>query len=528
MQKMEKVIPYLINLGDVIPARSKAALLNEMAMALIECIGILGKNVKKLGKINRVATCFWPVKLIPISDTRACVCSYLGNKSEKLNVGKYSTIPVKPDNVIKGADPYSFLEALSSYNTTYLKKTKNFKRNTVIQEALFSSSEMDFFKNFFINQYNLNSFGEPYFILEGGPIAKSVEQARMAPEISDFVSQRDTQTLDEYGTIITKLCERWIQKSAQEVDKLRGKRVDTSEEEKQLAILNKELEAEKNKHFDKTPEDLVKTGKYKISDKTGDCLNDINNVKGSVDKIKGAIEKKDWFLIQESVKDLDLNYKTLGDTINRYKMDINNVEKSINKEISDTEKAHQAKMRELERKIREVQKQIDDKHKSQQSDLSSAEDVVTLIKREKQSCLDNIERVKDIDMTSVQAFFNDYSIEVKTKEVIVGIPIFIFYFIDPNSNRTTMRCPVLPILIDKGKPVNTKIKEGFRKQIENMMNKDNSMIDLVETSAEKCNLMEMKNLDTRLEDAINDLRVRKVLGKKESAAAKEVIANLIW
>ncbi|MFX1237206.1 MAG: hypothetical protein ACFFAS_15320 [Promethearchaeota archaeon] len=525
---MEKVIPYLINLGDVIPARSKSALLNEMAMALIECINILGKTVKKLGKINRITTCFWPVKLIPINETSACVCSYLGNKSEKLNVGKFSQIPVRPDNVIKGADAFSFLEALRAYNNTYLKKTKNFKRNTVIQEALFNSSEMDFFKNFFVNQYNLNSFGEPYFILEGGPIAKSVEQARMAPEIRDFVSQEDTRTLEEYGSIISKLCERWIQKGAQQVDKIRDKRVDTSEEEKQLAILNKELEAEKNKHIEQSPEEIIKSGKYKINDKTGDCLNDINSVKGSLDKIRGAIEKKDWFLIQEGIKDLDLNYKTLGNTISRYKTDIYNVDKSVKKEISDTEKAHQTKMRELERKIKEVQKQIDDKHKSQQSDLSSAEDVVTLIKKEKQSSLDNIEYVKDVDMTNVQNFFNNYTIEVKTKEVIVGIPMFIFYFIDPNSNRTTMRCPVLPILIDKGKPVSTKVKEGFRKQIENIMNKDNSMIALVESNGDSCNLMEMKNLDTRLEDAINDLRVRKVLGKKESAAAKEVIANLIW
>jgi hypothetical protein len=60
------------------------------------------------------------------------------------------------------------------------------------------------------------------------------------------------------------------------------------------------------------------------------------------------------------------------------------------------------------------------------------------------------------------------------------------------------------------------------------MNKDNAMIDLVETQGDKNNLMEMKNLDTRLEDAINDLRIRKILNKKEAETSKDMIANLIW
>jgi hypothetical protein len=287
----------------------------------------------------------------------------LGNKQEKLSVGKYGQIPVKPDNVIKGADPHSFLTSMQSYNTTYLKKPKNFKRNLVIQEALFSSSEMDFFKNFFVNQYNLSSFGEPYFILEGGSISKSVNQAKVVQDVFEFVSQSDTKMLDDYGAIITKLCDRWISKGSQDVDKIRGKRIDTSEEEKQLAILNRELEALKNQEFEKTPEELVKSGKYKISDKTSDCMNDLNNVRNAVDKIKNAVDKRDWFLILEGVKELDLKYKNLGNTIFRYKSDISNVEKSIRAEIRDTEKAHSQEIKEKERKIREVQRQIDEKHK---------------------------------------------------------------------------------------------------------------------------------------------------------------------
>ncbi len=60
------------------------------------------------------------------------------------------------------------------------------------------------------------------------------------------------------------------------------------------------------------------------------------------------------------------------------------------------------------------------------------------------------------------------------------------------------------------------------------MNKDNAMIELVEMQGDKNNLMEMKNLDTRLEDAINDLRIRKILNKKQAETAKSMINKLVW
>ena len=142
--QISRVVPFLIDVGNVIPARSKATLLDEMAMALIECIGIYGKNLKKMGKINRISACFWPVRLIPLNETRACVCSYLLNKQESLSVGTFAVPPPKPENVIKGADPSSFLTSLQSYNTSYFKKPRNYKRGTVIQEALFNASEVSY------------------------------------------------------------------------------------------------------------------------------------------------------------------------------------------------------------------------------------------------------------------------------------------------------------------------------------------------------------------------------------------------
>jgi hypothetical protein len=131
-------------------------------------------------------------------------------------------------------------------------------------------------------------------------------------------------------------------------------------------------------------------------------------------------------------------------------------------------------------------------------------------------------------MTGVQNFFKTYSIEIKTKDVVVGVPMFIFYFIDPNTRRTTERAPVLPILIENGKIHRTKVTDSFRTKLRDLMNKDNAMIDLVEKGGETGNLMEIKNLDTKLEEAINDLRIRKVLGKKEAERDKEIIYNLVW
>jgi len=72
------------------------------------------------------------------------------------------------------------------------------------------------------------------------------------------------------------------------------------------------------------------------------------------------------------------------------------------------------------------------------------------------------------------------------------------------------------------------VKASFRQKLRDLMNKDNAMIGLVETQGDKNNLMEMKNLDTRLEDAINDLRIQKILNKKQAEAAKSIIADLVW
>ena len=525
---VDRVIPYLINVGDVIPARSKATLLNEIAMALIECINLYGKSLKKLGKINRITACFWPVKLIPLNETRACVCSYLLNKQEKLNVGKFAQTPPNPDNVIQGADPSSFLSSLQSYNSSYLKKSKNFKRGIVIQEALFNADEVEYFKNFFLNQYSINSFNEPYFLLEGGPIPKSINQAKIVDEIYEFISQRDIKILDDFGSRITKLCDQWIQKGSQQVDKIRGKKVDTSEEEKQLAMLNKELEVEKARKIESSPEELVKSGKYKVNDKTGDFYNNATAIKNSIDRLKAAINKNDLFEVEAAVKDLDIKYQDLGNSLNRYKSEIDQLKKNVQREINDLEKTKQQKVRELERKISEINSKIETKHSELSSDLSSTEDIVAKIKQEKQSCLDNIESIKDIEMTAVQNFFKQYSIEIKTKDVVVGVPMFIFYFVNPNTRRTTERAPVLPILIEKGKVHRTKVTDSFRTKLRDLMNKDNAMINLVEKGGEEDNLMAMKNLDTQLEDALNDLRINKVLGKKEAERAKEIIDNLVW
>ncbi len=527
---VEKVIPYLMNMGEVIPTRSKANLLNEMAMALIECINIYGaKKISKKGKISKIATCFWPVRLIPLSDTRASVCSYFLNKQENLNVGPFNQSPPPPNNIVKGADPSTFLDSLCSYNTAYLKKSKNYKRATVIQEALFNTNEIGYFKSFFLNQYNLSSFGEGYFILEGDPIAKSVNQVKIIQDVHDFVGLKDVNTLDDYAQQIIKLCDRWLQKSTQEVEKIKGTTVDTREEERQLARLNSELKQEKERDLKNKPEELLKSGNYRVSDKTGEFNNHINAIRNAVERLKNAVNQKELSLLDEGMNELELRYNDLGNSISRYKTEIAQLKKNLNREGRDIENSHNTKVSELERRISEVQRDIDTKHKGLSSDLASAEDINVQIKNERQSCLDNIESIKNGELTNLQRFFNNYTIEINTKNIVVGIPIFIFYFVDPNTNRTAERAPVLPLLIDKGKVQRTKITESFRKELHNLMNKYTPMVDLIETNGDKNNLMEaIKNVDMQLEDAINDLRMQKILSKKGADQAKEVINNIVW
>lgn len=527
---VNNVVPFLMNLGDVIPARSKATLLNEMAMALMDCIDLYGlKKMNKLGKISRISICFWPIRLIPLSDTRACVCSTLLNKQEKINVGKFAQVPPPPNNVIQGADPVSFLDSLRSYNTSYLKKSKNYRRNTVIQEGLFNSSEIDYFKNFLLNQYNLSSFGEPYFLLEGDPISKSVNEIKIAPEIYEFVGLKDIKMIDSYADQITQLCEKWISKGAKQAEKIKGTTVDTSTEEKQLETLNKQLQAEKERDLQDSDEALLKGGKYKINDKSGEFYNQLNSFRNAVDRLKSGVSSKDLFTVEESVKEIDLKYNEIGNTISRYKTELAQLKKNLDRERYDISNLQKKKISDLENKIYEVKKQIEAKHQDLSSNLADTEDVIAQIKQEKQACLDNIESIKDSDLTDVQNFYNNYTIEIKTENNVVGIPIFIFYFVDRNTNRTTDRAPILPIVIEKGKPVRTKVTAGFRDKIADLMNKFTPVVNLVETEGEKGDLMNIvKNLDTRLEDAINDLRVRKILPKKAAEKAKAVINEVIW
>ncbi len=526
---MDKVIPYLINFGNPIPTRSKATLLNEIAMALIECINIYGKKINKMGKISKISACFWPVRLIPLSDTRACVCSYLMNKQEKLDVGTFAKSPPPPNNVVKGADPSSFFASLRTYNTNFLKKNKNYSRAPVIQEALFNINEIGYFKSFFLNQYNLSSFSEPYFILEGAPIAKSVNQIKIIQDVYNFVGLNDIKMLDSYAQQIINLCEKWIQKSDRDVDKLKGTTVDTREEEKQLNRLNSELKQEKERDLKSSPEELIKSGNYKVPDKSGEFNTHLNSIKNIVERLKNAVSHKDLSLIDQGINDLQLRYNDLGNAITRYNTEISQLKKNLAREGRDVEKTQQKKITDLEKRVSEVERQIGTKHKGLSTDISSAEDITLQIKNEKQSCLDNIEIIKNRDLTNLQKFFNSYSIELNTQNIVVGIPIFIFHFVNPKTNKTTERAPILPVLIDKGKVQRSKITVSFMQELSNQMNKYTPMIDLVEREGEKSNLMEsIKNFDTQLEDSINDLRMEKILGKKEADRAKNIIADLVW
>ncbi|TXT59606.1 MAG: hypothetical protein BAJALOKI2v1_190030 [Promethearchaeota archaeon] len=498
-------------------------------MALVECIDEYGRKLKKLGKISRISACFWPVRLIPLNETRACVCSYLLNKQEKLDVGKFSQVPPKPDNVIKGADPESFLESLETYNHDYLRKTKYFRRSSLVQEALFSANEINYFKNFFLNMYDIKAFSDPYFLLEGEPISKSVDQIKIIPEIYDFVALKDVKMLENYADLITDLCDKWLNRSTKEVDKLRSSTVDVKKEEKQLERLNKELQEEKEKDLQASPEALIKTGKYKINDKTSEFFNNINDLKSAVEGLREAINKRDLFLLDKAMKDVDLRYQNLGNSISRYKTEISQLKKNLQKEKSDIERIHQKKIADLESRISQVKKDIDAKHSELGDDLSSVEDIIVEIKEMKQECLNNIEEIKDQELSNVQEFLNNYTIEIKTNNVVVGIPIFVFYFADPKTNKITERAPVLPILVKKGKIVSGKIKDKFRDKLRDLMNKYTPMINLVEMEGQEANLMTViKNLDTRLEEAVNDLRIKKILSKKEASNARDVIGNLIW
>lgn len=530
---MEKIIPFMI--GDVkyVPSQTRRTFIEEIALSLCVLFEENGSIIKKWGTIETISLCFWPVRLIPLNENRACVNSYLFHNAPKILVGPFKKIPLNPEAVIKASDSESFINSLISYNSKYLSNKANFSRKTIIQEALFGIDEINFFKPFFSNTYSLKTFEAKHFILYGDPITKSVDQINIRKEIYDFINFTDINMLDQYNDKINKLCDKWIEKTSKDVDNYKIKTIDHQKEEEQLERLNKDLREEKERGLHDSDEELLNSGKFKINDISSVIINEIESLKKEILKLGQSTKEKNLPLINDNIKNSYRECKMVENSIKQFDNEITALKRNLLKERNNIQKNHNSKISSLESNINSIKTKMDSDEKDYNKEFVDLQNILKQIQKQKQKVNNNFLIIKEMDLDKVQKFLHEYTLEIKTDNVIVGIPIFIFNFRSPKADKVNKYMPVLPILISEGKKkgnvanVKSKIKTIFTDRFIKIFNKYKAMKDLISVESKKNNILEIKNLTSLLLESIDELRMKEIISKKISINVKDLIELLI-
>lgn len=530
---MEKIVPFMV--GDIkyVPSKTRRTLIEEIALALCILYDENGTGLKKWGTIESISLCFWPVRLIPLNENRACITSYLFNSAPKVPVGHFKKISPNPEAVIKASDPESFISTLMSYDSKYLSNRANFSRKLIIQEVLFGIDEISFFKPFVYNLYDFKAFEERFFILSGDPITKSVNQIKISKEIYDFINFTDINMLDQYNEKINKLCDKWIEKISNDVEEYKTKTVDHRKEENQLERLNEELREEKEKDLRDSNEELLNSGKFKINDISPAIINEIESLKNEILKLSKSTKEKSLSLINENIQNSYRECKRVENTIKQFENEILLLKKNIERERTIIQKNHNSKISRLESEINTIKAKMDSDEKDYNKEFSNIQKTLKNITELKQKINGDFLTIKELELDRVQKFLQKYTLEIKTKNMIVGIPTLLFNFRKHKADKIYRYVPVLPILISEGKRkgnvtnIKSNIKTAFTNRFFNLCNKYRQIIDLISVESEKNNLLEIKNFISQLLEAIDELRIRDLVSKKIGIHVKELIESLI-
>lgn len=530
---MKKIIPFMI--GDIkyVPSQTRRTFIEEIALSLCLLFEENGSSIKKWGAIETISLCFWPVRLIPLNENRACITSYLLQNAPKVQVGPFKKIPPNPAVVVKASDSKSFINSLISYNSKYLSNKANFSRKMIIQEALFGIEEIYFFKPFFSNNYSLKTFEEKYFILSGDPITKSVNQINIRKEIYDFINFTDVKILDQYNEKINELCDKWIEKTSKDVDNYKIKTIDHQKEEEQLERLNKELREEKEKDLYDSDEELLNSGKFKINDISSVIINEIESLKKEILKLGQSTKEKNLPLINENIKNSYRECKKVENSIKQFDNEITVLKRNLVKERNNIRKNHNSVISSIESNINLIKAKMDSDEKDYNKEFVDLQDELKQIQNLKQKVNNNFLIIKEMELDQVQKFLHAYTLEIKTENVIVGIPIFIFNFRSHKAEKVDKYMPVLPILISEGKKkgnvANVKSKKRiiFTDRFIKIFNKYKAMKDLISVESKKNNILEIKNLTYLLLESIDELRMKELISKKIATNVKDLIESII-
>ncbi len=530
---MEKIVPFMIGDEKYVPSQSRRTFLEEIALGICVLFEENGNSMKKWGLIDAISICFWPVRLIPLNDNHACVCSYLFNSAPKIPVGPFKKTLPNPEAVIKASDSSTFIESLSDYDSKYLSNKSNFSRKISIQEALFGVDEISYLKPFLYNQYSIKSFEEKYFNLSADPISKSVNQINIRKEVYDFVNLADVKIIEQYNEKINNLCDKWIDKASKELDAFKVKTVDHSKEERQLERLNKELREEKERDLHDTDEELLASGKFKINNMSSVILKEIESLKNEISKISNFVRDKNLNRITETIQDSYRESQNVQNSIKSFDGEIATLKKNLARERDNIRKNQADKISALESEINEVKAKIDSDEKNYHKELFDIQNNVKKIQELKQKINATISSIKETELDNVQQFLQQYSVEIKTNNVILGIPILVFNFKSQKTDKFKRYMPVLPILISEGKrrgptvQIKSKTKSNFTVRFNNLFNKDKAIKDLVSSESQNNNLIEIKNFTAQLLESVDELRIKEMVSKKIAANVKDLIESLI-
>lgn len=530
---MEKIIPFMI--GDIkyVPSKTRRTFIEEIALSLCVLFEENGSIIKKWGTIETISLCFWPVRLIPLSENRTCITSYLFQNAPKVPVGPFKKIPLNPEAVIKASDPESFVKSLISYDSKYLSSKANFSRKIIIQEALFGIEEINFFKPFFNNKFDLKSFEEKNFILSGDPITKSVNQINIRKEIYDFINFTEVKILDQYNEKINKLCDKWIEKTSKDVDNYKIKTIDHQKEEEQLERLNKELREEKERDLHDSDEELLNSGKFKINDTSSVIINEIESLKKEILKLGQSTKGKNLLLIKENIKNSYRECKKVENSITQFDNELTILKRNLIKERNNIQKNHNSIISSIESNINSIQAKMNSDEKDYNKEFVDLQDILKQIQKLKQKVNNNFLIIKEMELDQVQKFLHEYTLEIKTENVIVGIPIFIFNFRSQKAEKVDKYMPVLPILISEGKKkgnvanVKSKIKTIFTDRFIKIFNKYKAMKDLISVESKNNNILEINNLTSLLLESIDELRMKELISNKIATNVKDLIESII-
>lgn len=530
---MEKIVPFMIGEERYVPSQSRRTLFEEIALAICVLYEENGNSMKKWGVIDSVSKCFWPVRIIPLSDNRACVCSYLFNNAPKIPVGPFKKVLPNPESIIKASDSTTFIQSLSDYDSKYLGNKANFTRKPSIQEALFGVNEISYFKPFLSNQFNLKTFEENFFILSGDPITKSVDQIDIRKEVYNFVNLSDVKILDNYNEKINNLCNKWIDTTSKEIDEYKVKTVDHRKEEKQLERLNEELKEEKERDLHDTDEELLESGKFKINNMSSVILNEIESLKNVVSKISNHVRDKNLPLITETIQNSYRESQNVQNSIKTFDSDITQLKKNLVSERNNIRSNQDNKINSLQSEINTIKAKIESDEKEFNKEFLNVQNNLKIIQELKQKIKNQFLTIKESELDNVQQFLQNFTIEIKTDNVIVGIPILIFNFRSKKTDKISLNIPVLPILISEGKrkggtvQIKSKVKSIFTDRFKNLFNKYKSIQDLIAVESKNNNLHEIKNFTSQVLEATDELRIKEQVSKKISASSKELMELIL-